>query len=71
MLPGFPEQSRPQQRYDLFRRISSEALARAKQSLSENLIPNVGFSGGGGGRDDEVTTAIQDFGNAMFGDDYF
>ncbi|XP_052233159.1 uncharacterized protein LOC127846018 [Dreissena polymorpha] len=72
MLPGFPEQSRTQQRYNLFRKIPSEALAKAKQSLSDNLILNVAFSGGGGGRDDELTSAIQDFGNAILGDDdYF
>ncbi|XP_052230411.1 uncharacterized protein LOC127844338 isoform X1 [Dreissena polymorpha] len=46
MLPGFPQNFGFQLRYNLFQTIDDESLSRARQSLCDDLIPDLGFKFG-------------------------
>ncbi|KAH3775145.1 uncharacterized protein LOC127844339 [Dreissena polymorpha] len=69
MLPGYPEHYDRHLRFNLFRKISIEALERALQSLGENLIPNLGFSFGE--IDDERKMVFSEFEGSLSTGDYF
>ncbi|XP_052794411.1 uncharacterized protein LOC128227688 [Mya arenaria] len=74
MLPGYPRLPAPKLRFDLFRTVRrNDSLSQALLSLDNHLIPNLGFSTGGGSglHDYEMARVEQEFQHTVAGNDYF